>query len=66
MADSGNMAFANTHIVTTYAKFRPAPPASLINTVVGHVSQGRLEVRLCGSECVVWCGVGVLVSGVVW
>lgn len=44
------MAFGNTHIAGTYVKFRPAPPPSLIKTVVERVSPARLCVDMgCGS-----------------
>ncbi|XP_045105604.1 putative methyltransferase DDB_G0268948 isoform X1 [Portunus trituberculatus] len=55
MAGLGNMAFANSHIVNTYAKFRPAPPASLIKAVVERVTEGQQKAGVSGGGAALVC-----------
>ncbi|XP_063851831.1 uncharacterized protein LOC135095077 [Scylla paramamosain] len=55
MAESGTKAFANTHIADIYAKFRPAPPASLIRAVVQRVTQGQHKAGASGGDAAQVC-----------
>ncbi|MPC44104.1 putative methyltransferase [Portunus trituberculatus] len=43
------------HIVNTYAKFRPAPPASLIKAVVERVTEGRQKAGVSGGGAALVC-----------